>query len=109
MMATGEPFLVKNDKGWPDKLKFKIEGKDVEIKRYTRGDPIGTDPSFIPVDPSSERFVCPQDTAFRVARQLQDLEETLRGVKDESGREETGLIESGRALEEKLKQIGTPG
>ncbi len=110
MTAVPEPFEVKADKGWPESVKFKIQGKDATIKRYAKGDPTsGGDPMFIPIDPGSQSAVCPQDTVFRVARQLQELEETLRGVKEASGHEETGLVDAGRALEEKLKSIGTPG
>jgi hypothetical protein len=111
MMAVPEPFLVKPDKGgWPESIKIKVEGKEKSIKRYTKGDPAaGNDPLFIPVDPSSQSAVCPQDVVFRINRQMQELEGLLRGVKEASGNEETGLIDAGRALEEKLKAIGTPG
>ncbi len=110
MLAVQEPFPVKAEKGgWPDSLKFKIEGKDVSVKRYTKGDPQGNDPLYIPVDPSTQAGVCPQDTVFRVTRQLSELEGLIRGVKEASGHEESGLIDIGRALEEKLKAIGTPG
>lgn len=110
MLPVPEPFPVKTEKGgWPESIKFKIEGKDVTVKRYAKGDPTGNDPLYIPVDPGSQSSVCPQDVVFRVARQLQELEGSLRGVKEASGHEETGLIDAGRALEEKLKAIGTPG
>lgn len=110
MRAVPEAFLVKPEKGgWPDSLKFKEGNKDVTVKRYTKGDPAGNDPLYIPVDPSSQGSVCPQDVVFRVARQIQELEGLLRGVKDPGGHEETGLIDAGRAIEEKLKAIGTPG
>jgi hypothetical protein len=111
MLAVPQPFAVKADKGgWPESIKFKIEGKDVSVKRYTKGDPAGgNDPLFIPVDPTTQNGVCPQDVAVRVARQLSDLEGALRGVKDPGGHEETGFIDAGRAIEEKLKGIGAPG
>jgi hypothetical protein len=109
MMAVPEPFAVKADKGWPESIKFKVGGKDVNIKRYTKGDPAGSDPLYIPVDPASQSSVCPQDIVFRVARQVQELENLLRGGKDAEGNDESGFIDAGRALEEKLKGIGTPG
>jgi len=110
MMGVPEPFLVKaeKDKAWPDSLKVKIDGKEATVKRYNKGDAVGNDPLFIPVDPGSQTAVCPQDLTSRVARQVQELENLLRGGKDASGEEETGLIDAGRALEEKLKAIGTP-
>lgn len=110
MMAVPEPFALKDEKAkWPDSLKFKIEGKDVSVKRYTKGDPVGNDPLFIPVDPTTQNSVCPNDVVVRVGRQLNDLEGMLRGIKDPGGHEETGFIEAARAVEEKLKTIGTPG
>jgi hypothetical protein len=111
MMRVPEPFLVKpeKDKGWPESLKFKVDGKDVSVKRYTKGDPTGGDPTFLPVDPTSQSAVCPEDTAFRVSRQLQELEDLLRGGKDAAGNDETGMIDAGRALEEKLKALGSGG
>jgi hypothetical protein len=110
MLAVPEPFALKSEKGgWPDSVKFKIEGKETSVKRYTKGDPSGGDPQYIPVDPTSQNAVCPQDVVVRVGRQLTDLENMLRGIKDPGGHEETGLIEAGRAIEEKLRSIGTPG
>ncbi|MGC4065973.1 MAG: hypothetical protein QM784_15245 [Polyangiaceae bacterium] len=108
MMALPEPFPMKDK--WPESLKLKLEGKDKTLKRYVKGEAAAEDPIFIPVDPTTQGGVCPQDIAFRVARQVQELENLLRGGKDAtSGEEESGLIEAGRALEEKLKTIGTPG
>jgi hypothetical protein len=107
MMAVPEPFTMKADK-WPESLKFKVGGKDKELKRYVKGNVVGEDPLFIPVDPTSQNGVCPADVLFRVARQVQELESLLRGGKDDSGNDETGMIDSGRALEEKLKAIGGP-
>jgi hypothetical protein len=111
MLAVPEPFPLKAEKGgWPDSIKFKVEGKDVSVKRYTKGDPAaGNDPQFIPVDPSSQGGVCPNDVVVRIARQLGELEGLIRGVKEANGHEETGMLDSGRAVEEKLRAIGTPG
>jgi hypothetical protein len=109
MLAVPEPFAVKTDKGWPESIKVKVGGKDTTIKRYTKGDPAGSDPLFIPVDPTTQNGVCPTDVVFRVARQVQELENLLRGGKDDSGNEESGLIDAGRALEIKLKGIGSQG
>jgi hypothetical protein len=110
MIPIMEPFAVKTDKSWPAELKVKVEGKDKSFKRYTKGDPAGSDPLLIPVDPGSQTAVCPADVLFRVARQVQELESLLRGGKDvTTGEEEAGFMDAGRAVEEKLKQIGTPG
>lgn len=110
MLPVPEPFAVKTDKGWPAELKVKVEGKDKSFKRYTKGDPAGSDPLLIPVDPGSQSAVCPSDVLSRVARQVQELENLLRGGKDPtSGEDEAGIMDAGRIVEEKLKQIGTPG
>jgi hypothetical protein len=109
-MVIPEPFLAKPEKGgWPDSVKFKAGGKETSMKRYAKGDPAGGDPQFIPVEPNSQNSVCPSIPVARVIRAVQDLEDSLRGVKDttgQGGHEETGLIETGRAVAEKLKQIG---
>ena len=110
LMTVPEPFLTKPEKGgWPDSVKFKAGGKETSIKRYAKGDPMSGDPQFIPIEPNSQNAVCPSIPVARVIRAVQDLEDSLRGVKDttgQGGHEETGLIETGRAIAEKLKQIG---
>ena len=113
MISLPEPFLVKSeekvggkDYTWPESLKIKLGGKETTVKRYAKGDPAGGDPQFIPVEPGSQGGVCPNINVTRVLRTIQDLEDSLRGVKVEGGHEETGVIEAGRALAEKLKQIG---
>jgi hypothetical protein len=112
LMSIPEPFAAKSEEKdknpvWPDSVKVKQGGKDVSYKRYAKGDPAGGDPGFfIPIEPQSQNSVCPNIPVSRVIRAVQDLEESLRGVKDPGGHEETGLIETGRAVAEKLKGIG---
>lgn len=114
LISVPEPFFVKSDEKvggkdytWPDSLKIKMGGRESTVKRYSKGDPAGGgDPQFIPVEPGSQGNVCPSIAVARVVRAVQDLEDSLRGVKVEGGHEETGLIEMGRTLSEKLKQIG---
>ena len=116
MIAVPEPFLVKSeekvggkDYTWPENLKIKSGGRESTVKRYTKGDPTGGgDPQFIPIEPQSQNSVCPNITLTRIVRAVQDLEDSLRGIKDPGGHEETGLIETGRAVAEKLKAIGAP-
>ena len=87
---------------------MKLGGKETTVKRYAKGDPAGGDPQFIPIEPVSQNSVCPNINLARVLRTVQDLENLLRGVKSETsgGHEETGLIETGTAVSEKLKGIG---
>ncbi len=108
MVTIPEPFLAKSeDSKWPDSMKMKLGGKETTVKRYAKGDPGGGDPQFIPVEPNSQNTVCPNINLARILRGVQDLEDSLRGIKDPGGHEETGLIETGRNLSEKLKQIGS--
>jgi hypothetical protein len=118
MQPLPEPFLVKSDEkkdgkaySWPTEFTIKDEGKDVKLSRYTKGNPIASPPELIPVDPESQTLVCPIDTMVRLAREVQALQGSLRGKKAvQPGEEEqTGLIDMGNAVVEKLKQIGQPG
>jgi len=110
LAAIPEPFLAKGEEksAWPESVKMKLGGKETTVKRYAKGDPAGGDPQFIPIEPVSQNSVCPNANLARVLRTVQDLENLLRGVKSETsgGHEETGLIETGTAVSEKLKGIG---
>lgn len=119
MQPLPKPFLVKQDKKdkddkkqykWPEKFDIKDSGKTYHLKRYTGGDPTkgGGDPKIIPVDPSSQSSVCPSDVLIKLRRELGDMQQTLRGDKT-PGHEKAGLIDTGKALLEKLKGIGAPG
>jgi hypothetical protein len=115
LVTLQEPFFVKAEPkpggkdSWPDQTKIKLGGRESSLKRYAKGDPLRGDPQFIPVDPGSQASICQNDAATRVVRIIQEVEDSLRGVKDPGGHEETGVIEAGRALVDKLKQIGGPG
>lgn len=113
MQRLPTPFLVKSDKGeggkpysWPDEFELKDGDKTVKVKRYTRGQP-GSE--LIPVDPSTESAVCPSDTLMQIAREISNLETTLKGDKSDPTNEKTGLIDTGTALLERLKAIGVSG
>ncbi|MBN1609878.1 MAG: hypothetical protein JW940_24820 [Polyangiaceae bacterium] len=117
MQPLPEPFLVKSDEkkdgkaySWPAEFTIKDAGKDVKLNRYTKGNPIASPPELIPVDPESQALVCPVDTMMKLAREVQALQTVLRGQKAaQPGEEEqTGLIDAGTALVEKLKQVGQP-
>jgi len=113
LVSLPEPFLAKSDEKvgghdytWPESEKMKLGGRETTVKRYAKGDPGGGDPQFIPIEPVSQNTVCPNINVARILRSVQDLEDALRGVKDPGGHEETGLIETGRAISDKLKGIG---
>lgn len=107
MERVPTPFLAKaeGDKKWPDEIKVKDGGKEVAIKRYTSGNPIATDPMFMPVDPTTQGSVCPSDVLVKLRRELMDMERALRGDQSTPGEEEAGLHEMGLKLAEKLKEL----
>jgi hypothetical protein len=113
MQRVPTPFLVKSDKGeggkpysWPEEFELKDGDKTVKMKRYTKGEP-GNE--LIPVDPTTESAVCPSDTLMQIAREIGNLETTLKGDKSDPTNEKQGLIDTGTALVERLKSIGVSG
>jgi len=108
MQPVPQPFFLTTDAkdySWPAQFEVPGEkGKKQAVKRYLKGDPASEDPTFIPVDPSSQGSVCPADVLVRLRGKLSDLEEVLRG-NPTPGEEKTGLLEAGQALSKKLKQI----
>ena len=98
-MTLIKPFPAKER--WPSELEF---GK-TKLDRYGWGDPKG-DSVIVPIDPSSETRVCPENIAFRVIGALMDTSKALEG--DETpGQEQTGVIELGQKTMEQLKRIGS--
>jgi hypothetical protein len=92
--------------GWPAELEFKGEKDKVEkVKRYSSGDPTGSEPPFLPVNPQSQGGVCPSDVVGSLISQLMKMETVLRGDST-PGIDKTGLIERGQKLSEMLKKIG---
>jgi len=98
----------KKEEEWPDDIEVKDGDKKVKITRYTKGDPVGSDPEFIPVNPGTEGAVCPSDTVTKVRRELNDMREILEGV-EIPGQEVAGVRFLGEQLIEGLKRVGTPG
>jgi uncharacterized protein YcfJ len=117
MQSLPEPFFAEQkdkDKAkgykWPDEFKIPQGGKTFTLKRYSSGDPTKAksgEPYIVPVNPATQGSVCPSDVASRIARELRDLEEVLRGDKT-PGQEKDGLIDTGKTLVDKLKQVGKP-
>ncbi len=106
MQPVPTPFLVEGpDKKWPESFELMADKKKVTVKRYTKGEAATEDPTFIPVDPSTQSLVCPADVLFSIRRELTGMEEVLRG-NPTPGEEKTGLLEAGQTLAKKLKQIG---
>ena len=119
MQPLPEPFFAKGgekgsdgkEKPWPEEFKIKPPGSNeaVSLKRYTSGEPGGAPPKLIPVDPSTQSMVCPSDVVVKLRREISSLEDALRGDKSDPTNEKPGLIDSGKALQEKLKAIGSHG
>ncbi len=111
------PFLASStekDKdgkayAWPDDFKIKDGERTATLKRYTSGEPGGSEPKMIPVDPSTQAGVCPDAVLVRLRSEIGKLEDTLRGDKSTPGEEEDGLLDTGRMLMDRLKEIGGPG
>ncbi len=102
-----KPFTA-GDKAekWPDEFEVKEGNQTVKVKRYNSRNPMGSDPLFIPVDPSSMGQVCPSDTLFKLRREVVDMETVLKGDNSTPGEEKMGLLERGQKLVEQLKRIG---
>jgi hypothetical protein len=111
MKPVPSPFLVMSDEkkdgkdySWPESYDIQADGKKTTVKRYLKGEPFGEELSFIPVDPSTQASVCPADVVVRIRRELTNMEEVLRGNPN-PGEEKVGLLETGKKLEEKLKDL----
>lgn len=107
MQPIPTPFPIQSEdkKPWPESFKVMEDKKEVTVKRYLKGEAASEDPMFIPVDPSSQTLVCPNDVLFSIRRELTGMEEVLRG-NPTPGEEKTGLLEQGQNLLKKLKDIG---
>lgn len=112
MQPVPQPFLLTSDEkkdgrsySWPESFDIMAGGKKTGVKRYMKGEAASSDPTFIPVDPTTQSLVCPADVLVRLRRSLSDMEEVLKG-NPTPGEEQTGLLETGQALLKKLREIG---
>jgi hypothetical protein len=109
MQPIPAPFQLVGEQGkqhsWPESFDLMDKDKKVPVKRYLKGDAATENPTFIPVDPSTQTLVCPNDVVFSIRRELTGMEEVLRGDPT-PGEEKTGLLEAGQNLLRKLKEIG---
>jgi hypothetical protein len=109
MQPIPTPFQLVGEQGkqhsWPESFDLMDKDKKISIKRYIKGDAATENPTFIPVDPSTQTLVCPNDVVFSIRRELTGMEEVLRGDPT-PGEEKTGLLETGQNLLKKLKEIG---
>ena len=104
MQMIPTAFAAKDK--WPDELKVGAGKEAQTFKRYSTGNPINNDsPFFLPVDPTSQGSVCPADVIFKLRRELNDLESTLRGD-NTPGEDRPGLIDAANKITIKLNQIG---
>jgi hypothetical protein len=100
----GEPFPAAGGT-WPSDIEVADGKNKVKVKRYSSGDPAGSDPPFIPVNPQSQGGVCPSDIVGSLISQMIKMEQVLRGDPT-PGVDKTGLIEKGQKLSDQLKKIG---
>ncbi len=100
-----EKAFLANDKkakSWPSKLKV---GKS-ELELYKKGDPESG--QYIPVDPTTETAVCPQNLQLRLMGALMDLGKQIAGEKT-PGHEKDGVVDIGEKVLDQLRRIGGPG
>ena len=111
------PFLVQSDEkvkdkdgkeksyAWPEEIEVK-DGKDTsKFKRYSSGDPGGSNPPYIAVNPQTQNAVCQSDIIGSLVSQLLKMQTVLQGDPT-PGVDKTGLIEKGQKLVDQLKKIG---
>jgi len=109
MQPIPTPFLVSSKEAgfaWPKEIEVADGAKKVKIERYTKGEPTGSSPLLIPVDPASQASVCSSDTLTAISREFTNLDALLQGDKSDPTNEKAGLIDSGTKLVEKLKGVG---
>jgi hypothetical protein len=97
----------ETDYAWPGKLKVNEGGKVIELDRYTSGDPTGSTPKIIPVDPGTHTAVCPEGVVARLGSEITRMETVLRGDST-PGVDKQGLITLGETVIDELKKIGQP-
>ncbi len=104
VQPVAEPFVItdKKTKTWPGKLKI---GKG-ELEVYKKGDPQSSE--YIPVDPTTEGAVCPQNLQIRLMGALMDLGNQIAGDKT-PGHEKDGVVDMGEKVLDQLRRIGGPG
>ncbi|HEX2870391.1 MAG TPA: hypothetical protein VHP33_04030, partial [Polyangiaceae bacterium] len=56
MQPVPTPFLIQSPdkKAWPESFELMEDKKKITVKRYLKGDAATEDPTFIPVDPSTQ-------------------------------------------------------
>jgi hypothetical protein len=84
---------------WPADLEV---GK-TKLELYSKGDPEAS--NYFPIDPGTEKSVCPENLQFRLMGALLDLGNTIAGDST-PGHEVDGVIAQGDKLMEQLKKIG---
>jgi hypothetical protein len=111
------PFLAQSDEkvkdkdgkekayAWPDEIEVKDGSSTTKIKRYSSGDPGGSTPPFIAVNPQTQSAVCQSDAIGSLLSQLLKMQTVINGDPT-PGVDKTGLLEKGQKLADQLKKIG---
>jgi hypothetical protein len=108
MAPLGDKAFAVADKSkqgykWPAELE--VNKSKVELYGG-KGEPTTT--HYFPVDPSTERTVCPENLQFRLMAALVDLGNTIQGDQT-PGHEVDGVIAQGEKLMDQLRKIGGAG
>src|SRR5690606_33860474 len=80
---------------WPEEIEVPDGDKKVKLKLYKDGNPVSSTPMLIPVEPTSQGLVCPNDTIVRLRNEIVKLEELLKGDKSDPTNETKGLTDLG--------------
>ncbi len=88
-------------KDWPSEL--------AKVHRYTKGDLSRGDAEALPVDPSTESQVCPNNFTGQLQSALYDLRLEINGDTRNEARPVKGLLDLGNDLSDQLRKIGGPG
>jgi hypothetical protein len=107
--ASDEKIKDKDGKkkpyAWPDEIEIKDGKETVKIKRYASGDPTGSSPPYLPVNPLTQGQVCQSDVIGSLISQVIKMQNVLKGDPT-PGVDQMGLIEKGQKLADQLKKIG---
>lgn len=102
-MSLIKPFDVVNKEkkaDWPAKLE--VGGKEAD--RLAKGD-VEKAEGFLPIDPASQKAVCPETLTYRLMGSLADLRDTLKG-NENPGQERDGVASLGEKVMDQLRKIG---
>jgi hypothetical protein len=104
-MTLIKPFEVVNKEkkaAWPEQMEAGGKG----VPRLSKGE-VDKAEGVLPIDPLSQKGVCPDTLTLRLMGSLVDLRSTLKG-EDTPGHERDGVAALGEKVMDQLRKIGGP-